>query len=96
VPTDILAPASQRVQLQREVWFHGPVSRQEAETLLTRVSLYLLKCDTLWFGICEITQCGILQDLKLDNLAMRTIVSDTFYSNAFIYRSVINLFSVPI
>jgi hypothetical protein len=38
VPTDILAPASQRVQLQREVWFHGPVSRQEAEALLTRVS----------------------------------------------------------
>ncbi|KDR18487.1 SHC-transforming protein 1 [Zootermopsis nevadensis] len=43
VPTDILAPASQRVQLQREVWFHGPVSRQEAETLLTRDGDFLVR-----------------------------------------------------
>ncbi|XP_069700957.1 SHC-transforming protein 1 [Periplaneta americana] len=43
VPTEILAPASQRVQLQREVWFHGPVSRQEAETLLTRDGDFLVR-----------------------------------------------------
>ncbi|PSN41290.1 SHC-transforming protein 1 [Blattella germanica] len=36
-PFSAAMPAAQRVQLQREVWFHGPVSRQEAETLLTRV-----------------------------------------------------------
>ncbi|GFG28811.1 hypothetical protein Cfor_03033 [Coptotermes formosanus] len=43
VPTDVLAPASQRVQLQREVWFHGAVSRQEAETLLTRDGDFLVR-----------------------------------------------------
>ncbi|PNF36933.1 SHC-transforming protein 1 [Cryptotermes secundus] len=43
VSSEILAPASQRVQLQREVWFHGPVSRHEAETLLTRDGDFLVR-----------------------------------------------------
>lgn len=32
-------PNAQRNQLQNEVWFHGFVSRQEAEALLTKVSV---------------------------------------------------------
>ncbi|KAJ9576420.1 hypothetical protein L9F63_006715, partial [Diploptera punctata] len=42
-PFSAAMPAAQRVQLQREVWFHGPVSRQEAETLLTRDGDFLVR-----------------------------------------------------
>lgn len=43
VPTDAMTPASQRIQLQKEVWFHGPVSRQEAEMLLTKDGDFLVR-----------------------------------------------------
>ncbi|XP_066991913.2 SHC-transforming protein 1 isoform X1 [Anabrus simplex] len=43
VPTEVLTPASQRAQLQKEVWFHGPVSRHEAEMLLTRDGDFLVR-----------------------------------------------------
>lgn len=31
-------PLSQRLELQREIWYHGPISRKEAECLLKQVS----------------------------------------------------------
>lgn len=37
------------MQLQREVWFHGPVSRHEAETLLTRV-----RCGLFGIRFCHV------------------------------------------
>lgn len=43
MPSEIMTPASQRVQLQKEMWFHGPVSRQEAEMLLTRDGDFLVR-----------------------------------------------------
>lgn len=32
------SPVSQRTQLQKEIWFHGFVNRQEAESMLSKVS----------------------------------------------------------
>lgn len=88
VPTDILAPASQRVQLQREIWFHGPVSRQEAETLLTRVSCLLVwgQISRVFWNItlcrlvfiCVIAQLDICKILQLICSAMRSRVLTTF------------------
>lgn len=40
---DSLPPCSQRAQLQQEAWFHGPVSRQRAESLLTRDGDFLVR-----------------------------------------------------
>ncbi|KAJ8872500.1 hypothetical protein PR048_026106 [Dryococelus australis] len=34
---------SQKLQLQKEVWFHGPVSRQDAEALLTKDGDFLVR-----------------------------------------------------
>lgn len=35
-----LSPRSQKQQLKQEIWFHGSVSRSEAESMLTRVNIY--------------------------------------------------------
>jgi len=34
-----LSPRSQKQQLKEEIWFHGSVSRSEAESMLTRVNI---------------------------------------------------------
>lgn len=34
-----LSPHSQKQQLKQEIWFHGSVSRAEAESMLTRVNI---------------------------------------------------------
>lgn len=34
-----LSPRSQKQQLKQEIWFHGSVSRSEAESMLTRVNI---------------------------------------------------------
>ena len=34
-----LSPESQKQQLKQELWFHGSVSRFEAESMLSRVSI---------------------------------------------------------
>jgi hypothetical protein len=46
------------------------------------------------FGICETAQHDILQALNLIFLAMITTVAHTVQSNAFMYRPVINVFSI--
>nr|CAD7575184.1 unnamed protein product [Timema californicum] len=38
---------AQRVQLHKEAWFHGPVSRHDAEALLTKVGLCEYSCSEL-------------------------------------------------
>lgn len=35
-----LSPRSQKQQLKQEIWFHGSVSRSEAESMLTRVNIF--------------------------------------------------------
>ena len=37
-----LSPQSQKQQLKQEVWYHGSVSRSEAESMLTRVNIFFL------------------------------------------------------
>jgi hypothetical protein len=34
-----LSPRSQKQQLKQEIWFHGSVSRSEAESMLSRVGI---------------------------------------------------------
>ena len=34
-----LSPHSQKQQLKQEIWFHGSVSRAEAESMLTKVGI---------------------------------------------------------
>lgn len=36
-----LSPRSQKQQLKQEIWFHGSVSRSEAESMLTRVNIFI-------------------------------------------------------
>jgi SHC-transforming protein 1 len=37
-----LSPQTQKQQLKQEIWYHGSVSRSEAESILTRVYTYFL------------------------------------------------------
>lgn len=37
-----LSPRSQKQQLKQEIWFHGSVSRSEAESMLTRVNIFIM------------------------------------------------------
>lgn len=36
-----LSPRLQKQQLKQEIWFHGSVSRSEAESMLTRVNMLI-------------------------------------------------------
>jgi hypothetical protein len=38
-----LSPRSQKQQLKQEIWFHGSVSRSEAESMLTGVNIFISK-----------------------------------------------------
>ena len=61
-------PLNQRLQLQREPWFHGAISRKEAEMLLRQVGggcvgwvegvWSVLKCVRV-YGVCGDGVCGV-------------------------------------
>lgn len=37
-----LSPQAQIQQLKQEIWFHGSVSRAEAESMLSRVNIFAI------------------------------------------------------
>ncbi|KAB7501322.1 SHC-transforming-like protein 1 [Armadillidium nasatum] len=62
-------PLAQRLELQREIWYHGPISRKEAESLLKQDGDFLVRESQGTVGQYVLTgiQNGIKKHLLLVN-----------------------------